>query len=45
MIDLNSISSWKESLGLLPMKLFSNPKNISDYIMLNGSYGHFSSLN
>lgn len=41
MFDLNDISQWKKSLGLLPIKLFSNIENKSDFILLDGGTGDF----
>ena len=41
MQDLNNISEWQSSLGLLPIKLFSNNESDNDFILLNGGKGDF----
>jgi len=41
MINLNNITDWSSSLGLLPIKLFSNINEHENYIMLNGGDGDF----
>jgi type I restriction-modification system DNA methylase subunit len=40
MMILDDIKPWKEELGLLPIRLFSCPKD-NKYILLNGSIGNF----
>ena len=40
MNQLNDINSWKNQLGLLPIKLFSSESQ-NKFILLNGGYGDF----
>ena len=41
MVNLGNITDWEESLGLLPIKLFSKTNEQENYIMLNGGDGDF----
>src|ERR1700733_4623971 len=41
MLDLNKITDWKVSLGLLPINLFPNSDDEHNYILLNGGAGDF----
>ena len=42
MMNLYEIKDWRNSLGLLPIKLFINDKNNpNSYILLNGGQGDF----
>jgi len=41
MNSIKDISFWKQSFGLLPIRLFSSQTEESSFIMLNGGYGDF----
>lgn len=41
MLNVNNISEWKDALGLLPIKLFTNPNDDQNFILLNGGIGDF----
>ena len=41
MLNTTDISQWKELLGLLPIKLFSDRDDDSKFILLNGGRGDF----
>lgn len=41
MKDLNNISTWKQSFGLLPIHLIPTRMEENSFIMLNGGYGNF----
>ena len=41
MININEISTWQQSFGLLPIHLLPISENENSYIMLNGGYGDF----
>ncbi|MBG8552569.1 N-6 DNA methylase [Hymenobacter guriensis] len=41
MQDLRNITDWKNSIGLLPIKLFSESTSDSNFILLNGGKGDF----
>ena len=41
MTNLNEISTWKQSFGLLPIHLIPSRMDENSFIMLNGGYGNF----
>src|ERR1035437_6548413 len=41
MVNVEDISDWKKSLGLLPIKLFASTNSDKDFILLNGGNGDF----